>query len=89
VRDVPDSSFATASAVNAAFRQVGAVLGTALLIAIVGDPETLVESLAAADRAYLFAAIASLISGAVALGLRGGERQPALAKAQVSPQTAR
>jgi NTE family protein len=31
VRDVADDRFATASAVNAAFRQVGAVLGT-------GDP---------------------------------------------------
>jgi hypothetical protein len=38
VRDVPDDRFATAGAVNAAFRQVGAVLGTAILVAIVGDP---------------------------------------------------
>jgi EmrB/QacA subfamily drug resistance transporter len=89
VRDIPDDRFATASAVNAAFRQVGAVLGTALLVAMVGDPETLGESLLAADRAYLFAVFASLASGAVALGLRRGERQLALAKAQASPQTAR
>ncbi len=40
VRDVPDDRFATASAVNAAFRQVGAVLGTAILVAIVGEPAT-------------------------------------------------
>lgn len=70
VRDVPDDRFATASAVNAAFRQVGAVLGTALLVAIVGDPVGLTESLVAADRAYLFAAIASLASGAITLALR-------------------
>ena len=38
VRDIPDDRFATASAVNAAFRQIGAVLGTALLITIVGNP---------------------------------------------------
>ena len=38
VRDVPVDRFATASAVNAAFRQVGAVLGTAILVAIVGEP---------------------------------------------------
>ena len=38
VRDVADDRFATASAVNAAFRQVGAVLGTAILVAIVGEP---------------------------------------------------
>jgi len=70
VRDVPIDRFATASAVNAAFRQVGAVLGTAILIAIVGDPTTLAAALSAADNAYLFAAIAALLSGAVALGLR-------------------
>ena len=49
VRDIPDDAFATASAVNAAFRQVGAVLGTALLVAIVGNPATLAEGLSASD----------------------------------------
>jgi MFS family permease len=70
VRDVPVDRFATASAVNAAFRQVGAVLGTAILVAIVGDPVSLAESLRVSDAAYLFAALAALASGAVALGLR-------------------
>jgi MFS family permease len=73
VRDVADDRFATASAVNAAFRQVGAVLGTAILVAIVGDPVSLAESLRVSDAAYLFATIAALVSGAVALGL---SRQP-------------
>jgi EmrB/QacA subfamily drug resistance transporter len=70
VRDIPDERFATASAVNAAFRQVGAVLGTAILVAIVGDPANLDEALSASDAAYLFGAIAALLSGAVTLGLR-------------------
>jgi EmrB/QacA subfamily drug resistance transporter len=70
VRDIDDDRFATASAVNAAFRQVGAVLGTAILVAIVGDPQTLPEALSASDGAYLFAAIAALLSGAVTLALR-------------------
>jgi EmrB/QacA subfamily drug resistance transporter len=70
VRDIADDRFATASAVNAAFRQVGAVLGTAILIAIVGEPASLAEALDVSDGAYLFAVIASLASGAVALGLR-------------------
>jgi EmrB/QacA subfamily drug resistance transporter len=70
VRDVPVDRFATASAVNAAFRQVGAVLGTAILVAIVGDPEGLTEALSAADSAYLFAVFAALASGAAALALR-------------------
>ena len=75
VRDVPADRFATASAVNAAFRQVGAVLGTALLVAIVGDPESLSAALSASDDGYLFAMLAALASGAAALALR---REPIL-----------
>lgn len=82
VRDVPGDRFATASAVNAAFRQVGAVLGTAILVAIVGEPATLADALHVSDGAYLFSVIAALISGAAVLGLRPapvavGEPQPA------------
>ena len=92
VRDVPIDRFATASAVNAAFRQVGAVLGTALLITIVGDPTTLAESLASADRAYLMAAIAGLISGLVTLALGVSRRVTVPAEAAeadaVAPQPA-
>jgi EmrB/QacA subfamily drug resistance transporter len=70
VRDVPDDRFATASAVNAAFRQVGAVLGTAILVAIVGEPATLAAALDVSDGAYLFSVFAALASGAVVLALR-------------------
>jgi EmrB/QacA subfamily drug resistance transporter len=70
VRDVPVDRFATASAVNAAFRQVGAVLGTAILVAIVGEPATLAGALSVSNGAYLFSVFAALASGAVALGLR-------------------
>jgi EmrB/QacA subfamily drug resistance transporter len=70
VRDVPIDRFATASAVNAAFRQVGAVLGTAILVAIVGEPASLGEALSVSDGAYLFAVIASLVAGAATLLLR-------------------
>jgi EmrB/QacA subfamily drug resistance transporter len=70
VRDVPDDRFATASAVNAAFRQVGAVLGTAILVAMVGDPASLTDALSVSDAAYLFSVFAALASGAAALALR-------------------
>ncbi len=70
VRDVADDRFATASAVNAAFRQVGAVLGTAILVAIVGEPLGLAEALRISNSAYLFSVLAALASGAVVLGLR-------------------
>jgi EmrB/QacA subfamily drug resistance transporter len=69
VRDIPDDRFATASAVNSAFRQIGAVLGTALLVTIVGEPVGLVEALTSSDRAYAFAAAAGVLSGAVTLAL--------------------
>jgi EmrB/QacA subfamily drug resistance transporter len=69
VRDVPVDRFATASAVNAAFRQVGAVLGTAILVAMVGEPASLSAALSAADSAYLFSVFAALASGAAVLGL--------------------
>jgi NTE family protein len=69
VRDIPDDRFATASAVNAAFRQVGAVLGTAILVAIVGEPATLQAALDVSNDAYLFSVLAALVSGAVVLGL--------------------
>jgi EmrB/QacA subfamily drug resistance transporter len=70
VRDVPDDRFATASAVNAAFRQVGAVLGTAILVAIVGEPATLAAALHVSDGAYLFSVFAALAAGAAIVALR-------------------
>jgi len=79
VREVPDDRFATASAVNAAFRQIGAVLGTAILVAMVGEPGTLADALAVSDSAYLFSVLAALASGAVMLGLR---RTPVLDQAE-------
>lgn len=99
VRDIADDRFATASAVNAAFRQVGAVLGTAILIAIVGEPAGLGEALDVSNSAYLFAALAALTAGAVALGLRRqrapgadgvgeADREAAVAGADLDPLAA-
>jgi EmrB/QacA subfamily drug resistance transporter len=86
VRDVPVDRFATASAVNAAFRQVGAVLGTAILVAMVGEPAGLAAALSVSDGAYLFSVFAALAAGAVALALRP-TRGPSVAPA-VSGATA-
>jgi len=55
--------------VTSAGRQMGAVLGTAILIAIVGEPETLAQAAAAADDAYVFGIGAALLSGLVAMRL--------------------
>jgi len=88
VRDVPVDRFATASAVNAAFRQVGAVLGTAILVAIVGDPVNLSEALGVSDSSYLFAVFAALASGGVALGLRRQRAPGALGVGEAEDQAA-
>jgi hypothetical protein len=70
VSEVEPERFGVASAVSSAFRQIGAVVGTAALVAIVGDPQTLAEGMARADRAYLFATLGALAAAAIALGLR-------------------
>ncbi|HWA54175.1 MAG TPA: MFS transporter [Solirubrobacterales bacterium] len=85
VRDIPGDRFATASAVNAAFRQVGAVLGTAILVAIVGEPATLQAALSVSNDAYLFSVIAALVSGAVVLVLR--PTPVGVGEAQLSPSS--
>ena len=67
--DIPPARFGVASAVTSAARQLGAVLGTALLIAIVGEPETVAAAASVADDAYVFGIAAALLAGAVALRL--------------------
>ncbi|HEX2085018.1 MAG TPA: DHA2 family efflux MFS transporter permease subunit [Solirubrobacteraceae bacterium] len=75
--DIPPERFGVASAVTGAGRQLGAVLGTALLIAIVGEPETVVAAADVADDAYVFGIGAALLSGAVALRLAPRASAPA------------
>jgi EmrB/QacA subfamily drug resistance transporter len=82
VRDIGADRFGVASAVNSAFRQFGAVLGTAILIAIVGTPVTLAAALSASDNAYLFAVFASLAASAVSMTIT---REPAEAGALPAP----
>jgi len=67
--DIPAERFGVASAVTGAGRQLGAVLGTALLIAIVGAPQTLAAAGHAADNAYVFGITSALLAGLVALRL--------------------
>ena len=87
VASAPGESFATATGVSSVVRQVGAAIGVALAVAILGTPATLEEATQAFDDAWLFAAgclivagIGGLAIGAVAPG-QGGARVPALADA--------
>ena len=77
--DIRPERFGVASAVTGAGRQLGAVLGTALLIAIVGEPSTLTDAAAAADDAYVFGIAAALLSGLAALRLAPSRRRAAVA----------
>jgi EmrB/QacA subfamily drug resistance transporter len=70
VQHIAPERFGSASAVSSAFRQFGAVVGTAVVIAIIGNPATLQDALDVSDKAYTFGIIASLLSGATALALR-------------------
>ena len=67
VSSLPPSRFATGAAVNAACRQLGAVLGVAILVAIVGAPGAGDNGF---DAGWTFALLSALAAGAVCLPLR-------------------
>ena len=68
VASAPGEAFATATGVNSVVRQVGAALGVAAVIAILGTPDPLdpsaVES--AFDNAWTFSAVCLLLAGSAA-----------------------
>lgn len=68
VMTLPVERLATGSAANAAARQLGAVLGIALLVAIVGAPSR-TDPLPAFDRAWSFCALVAALAAAVAAAL--------------------
>jgi NTE family protein len=67
-RSLPPARFATGMAMNLTARQLGAVVGIALLVVIVGTPSP-AHAVAAYHAGFAFCAIAGLLSGAVALAL--------------------
>lgn len=71
---LPPARFATGSALVTMARQIGAVLGVAVLIAVLGRPETVDAAAAAFDRGWLWTA-----GAAVAAALASLTAQPAVA----------
>ena len=68
VAAIPAERFATATAINATARQLGAALGIALLVAIVGTPAP-ADAPAAFDNGWWFSVGAGLVAGAACLAL--------------------
>src|SRR3954468_13014991 len=66
VMELPPARFATGSAISSCFRQLGAVLGISVLIAIVGDAPGLSDF----QRAYWLMAGTGLTAGLIGLTLR-------------------
>ena len=68
VASAPGEAFATATGLNSVARQVGAALGVATVIAIIGTPGPL-EAANAFDNAWTFAAVCLALSGLGSLGV--------------------
>jgi EmrB/QacA subfamily drug resistance transporter len=81
---LPPTRFATGSAVIGMSRQIGAVLGVALLVVVLGTPDPL-DPVAAFKDAWTLMLAGGLISGAVAVALgRVRAGVPAAAPAEAS-----
>src|SRR5215211_7710403 len=87
VASAPGESFATATGVSSVVRQVGAAVGVAVVVAVLGTPDSIQGALDAFDNAWMFAggcliaaAIGGLAIGSVAPA-QSAARTPALADA--------
>ncbi len=75
VADLPQERFGIGGAINQTARQIGAVVGVAVLIAVVGTPTSPVDALDHFRVAWVIAAVAGLGSAAVS----SFQRRPAAA----------
>ena len=78
---LPPASFAAGAAINATARQLGAVLGVAILIAMLGTPGSPTAALRAFDRGWAFIAIGGVLAAVAAAGLGRGPISARLAAA--------
>jgi MFS family permease len=82
VAGLPPERFGIGGAVNQTARQMGAVLGIALLVAVLGTPTSPAAALDAFQRAWLMCAAAAVVSAAISL------RQARLVRAAPGPAVA-
>jgi EmrB/QacA subfamily drug resistance transporter len=84
VAELPHSRFATGSAISSTSRQIGAVLGIAVLVAVLGTPAR-ADALSTFHTAWVLMAIPSAIAGLLALALgRVRARDPEATRAVIS-----
>ena len=77
VAGLPQERFGIGGAINQTARQIGAVLGVAILIAVIGTPASLDQALARFRVAWLIGAVAAVGSAAIS----SFHRRPARAQA--------
>jgi MFS family permease len=68
VAGLPAEKFGVGGAINQTSRQLGAVLGVALLVTIIGTPTSADAALTAFRHAWLLCVVASLVCAVLALG---------------------
>lgn len=68
VAELPPSRYATGSAISSCFRQIGAVVGISVLVALIGNPRP-ADVLSAYHSAWWCIFAAGILSGAIALAL--------------------
>lgn len=85
VSSLPPDRFGVGSAVNQTARQVGGAIGVAILVAIVGEPETQGAALRGFQNMWLYAAGMATLSGLIASQLKRPEASATVA--QVLPRS--
>ena len=83
VAELPPQRLSVGGAVNNTFRQGGSVLGIALLVSVLGSPETQSELVAAHGRGWIMISTLTLITAIIGLA------QPALRRADAPPTPSR
>ncbi|MEA5544558.1 MFS transporter, partial [Limnoraphis robusta CCNP1324] len=81
VAELPPLRLSIGGAVNNTFRQIGAVIGVALLVAILGSPTTQLDLVDAHQNGWLMISTLSLITAVI------GIAQPALVAPDVAPSS--
>ena len=69
IASAPGEAFATATGLNSVARQVGAALGVAIVVALIGSPSSIEAATLVFDHAWWFAAGCLLASGVGCLGI--------------------